>query len=60
MFAETTAKPNQPVPALWPAKTIMGTCHKAQITPERTAVAVNEKRLGQLRPEESTPTDFLA
>ena len=24
---------------------MMGTCHKAQITPERTAVAVNEERL---------------
>ena len=24
---------------------MIGTCHKAQITPERTAVAVNEKRL---------------
>lgn len=40
MLADTTAKPYHPVPALYPAKRMMGTCHKAQIAPERTEVAV--------------------
>src|SRR5690348_14719943 len=44
MLAETTARPYQPVPALYPAKTMMGTCHAAHIAPDRTAVAVNEYR----------------
>ena len=58
MLTDTTAKTYQAVPALKPANTMIGTCRKAQMTPERTAVVVNEERLANS--EESTPADFFA
>src|SRR5690242_14922333 len=45
ILSETTTTPYQPVPTLNPPKIMIGMCHRAQIKPESTAVAVKENRL---------------